>query len=155
MDIFKFIYSMIIGYSPMLIAKATVPYKNFSGLSCRQIGIVPPEWLFGIVWAILYFLIGASFFLYSIAEGDTKEKRAGFIFFGIQLALNAAFIPVYFLFHSLFGGFIICILITIFLIFTLIKFYKISKKAAYLLIPYFLWMIFATILSYKIYIANN
>lgn len=156
MEFFKFIFSMFVGYSPVLVSRAflmNIPARSYSEIILPN--YAPSGWVFGVVWAVLYFLMGVSFFLYSMAKGDVQEKRTGFIFFGIQLILNASFMPVYFGLRSFVGGFVICILIAIFLILNIIQFYKVSKLSAYLLIPYLLWDFFAIMLSYKVYILNT
>lgn len=146
---------MLIAYSPLFVSRIFLidtANKWFSREGMPD--FVPPDKVFSIAWISLYFLIGVSLFLFSTANGGIREKRAGFIFFGIQLLLNLSFIPIYFSFHSLLYNLIICSLLTIFLILNIIYFHRVSKIAAYFLIPYLLWMFFATILSYKIYILN-
>ena len=155
MEFFKLIFTMLIAYSPALVSRAfmmNTPDRWY--LEIVRPSFSPPGWVFGVVWGILYFMIGLSLFLFCIAQGDTLQKRPGFIFFGIQLLLNAAFMPVCFGMHSFLGGFIICVLLAIFLVLTIIQFYKISKIAAYLLIPYLMWGLFAIVLSYNVYILN-
>lgn len=155
MEFFKFIFSVIISYSPALVARAfllNVPDRWYQEIARPPVS--PPGWVFGVVWSVLYFLMGCSLFLFCIAEGDAEEKRLGFIFFGIQLLLNAAFMPVCFGHRWFLGGFIICVLLAIFVVLTMFAFYKVSKIAAFLLLPYLLWGLFAIFLSYQVYKLN-
>ncbi len=152
---FKLISSILIAYSPAFISGfwrmdtkgwyAKLVKPNFS----------PPSWVFGVVWSILYLLIGLSLYFFWKSDGDFIQKKAGFVFFGIQLLLNAAFTPVFFGMKSLLGGLIICILLSIFVFLTILEFYKFSFIAAVLLLPYLIWGLFAAFLNYKIFSANS
>lgn len=146
---------MIVAYSPVLVSRAllqNVPDKWY--LEIARPDFAPAGWVFAVVWSILYFLIGLSLFMYCIAPGDVSQKRTGFIFFGIQLILNASFMPICFGLRSFLGGLLVCIFLAVFLAVTIFYFYKVSKIAAYLLLPYFLWGLFAIVLSYNIYLLN-
>jgi len=150
----KFILSIIISYSPSF---ATIFWQMdtkgwYAELSRPKFS--PPSWVFGVVWPILYFLIGVSLYLFWNSDADFSHKRIGFILFGVQLFLNACFTPIFFAYKSLLGGFIISLLLSVFVFLTIIEFYKISPAAAYLLVPYLLWDFFAAFLSYKILVLN-
>ena len=117
----------------------------------------PPNWIFGPVWTILYLLMGIS--LYLVWNKSLKNKIKEFQGIAIrvfiyQLILNFLWSLVFFGLHNPFLA-----LITIFAlwlsIFTLIKYsYKVSKMSAYLLIPYIVWVSFASILNLFIVILN-
>lgn len=115
---------------------------------------MPPGWLFAPVWTILYFLIGISLFLFLKEDCSFSKKQWGLLFFTLQLLLNASYTPVAFAQQSLQGGFIICSLLLITILLTIIEFYKVSKKSAYFLIPYIIWVSFATVLSYNLWQIN-
>ncbi len=105
--------------------------------------LTPPEFLFGIVWGILYILLGASAFL------TFREKIHGhamMLFVG-QLALNACWTPVFFGAHSLFGGLLLIVAMLVELGFLFRAFWQINRTAAWLLVPYGLWLTFATYLT--------
>jgi benzodiazapine receptor len=112
----------------------------------------PPSWIFGPVWTVLYALMGISLYLIWM-KGYSKHKSAVLIFF-IQLALNFIWTPAFFGLHQLLLALIIIILLWIEIFITIRKFYRISKTAAYLLIPYLLWVSFATALNFAILILN-
>lgn len=114
----------------------------------------PPSWVFGPVWTILYTMMGISFFLIWIDKNEKKRKQTALIIFGIQLFLNAIWSPIFFGLRSPLLGLMVIILMWIFIILTIIKFFKISKTAAFLLIPYFFWVSFATILNFFIWQLN-
>ena len=115
--------------------------------------LAPPDWLFTPVWIVLYIMITASFFIF-ISGGMTKEKHVPLIFFLTQLALNFAWAPVFFGMKNITGAFIIIIFMYIFLILTIITFFKHSKTAPLLLIPYLLWISFAAYLNFGYLVLN-
>jgi benzodiazapine receptor len=108
----------------------------------------PPNWLFAPVWILLYFLMGISLFLVW-----SKGKRGLPIFF-IQLVVNAFWSIAFFGLKSPLFGLIVIIILWVLILLTIIKFFKISKLAAWLLIPYIAWVTFATILNFSIWILN-
>ena len=114
----------------------------------------PPSKIFPPVWTILYALIFVSLALFIFAKSD-NSKRKGYIFFTVQILLNLLWSPVFFLRHNIGLALFIVILLDIFVILTIRNFYKSSKLAAILLIPYLLWIIFATYLNFAYYLLNG
>lgn len=114
----------------------------------------PPNWVFGPVWTILYCLMGISVFL--IWRGGFKKKqiKRGLGYFFIQLFLNFLWSPLFFGLHSPLLGLFDIMALLFFLVLTIISFYRLSKAAAYLLIPYLLWVSFATLLNISIEVLN-
>lgn len=112
----------------------------------------PPGWLFPLMWAILYALMGISAFI--IYTSDEKEKRPALIIYGIQLFVNFMWSIVFFRFKmtGLSVGVIVILLGLI--IAMIIKFHRIRPSAAYLNIPYLLWVIFALYLNIGILSVN-
>lgn len=115
--------------------------------------ILPPEWLFAPVWIILYLMIFSSLWIAWRAKSHI-EKSIAMIFFTMQLFLNFMWSTIFFTMTDIQGALIIVIIMWLFVLLTIIEFYKISKPAAYLLIPYFLWISFALYLNFEIYILN-
>jgi benzodiazapine receptor len=115
----------------------------------------PPDWLFSPVWTALYILMGIAFAIiwrrYKILKG------AGFamIIFLVQLLFNVFWSIAFFGLHSPLLGLIDIIILLIFIIITVISFARVSYLGAFLLIPYLLWVSFATILNTAIYILNK
>lgn len=108
--------------------------------------IAPPNYVFPIVWNILFFLIALSLY-FSWIKGDKKQKNNIIIYYGVNFFLNILWSALFFgLKNPLIALFEIIALLGS--IFTMIQVsYKIDKKAAYLLIPYCLWVGFATMLN--------
>jgi tryptophan-rich sensory protein len=115
----------------------------------------PPNSVFGPVWLALYFLMGFSLFLvWQKGLGGNYEKRA-FTIFIIHLALNSFWSFAFFGCQSPIAGLIVIILLWLTILWLIISFYKISRAAAILLIPYILWVSFAAILNSAIYLLNR
>lgn len=114
----------------------------------------PPNNVFGPVWTILYVMMGISMFLIWKEGLKNKDVKNAFIFFIIQLILNSLWSVVFFGAHSVLGGLIIIVLLWLAVLYCIISFRKISRVASILLIPYLLWITFATLLNYYILILN-
>ena len=121
--------------------------------SLNKSPLTPPEAVFPIAWTILYVMIALSLFFY-VKDGLTKEKLTPLVVFTIQIILNLLWSPVFFESHNIKLAFIIIVLLIIFVLINIILFYKNSKIASYLLIPYFLWLIFAAYLNFEIVMLN-
>ena len=120
----------------------------------------PPNWLFGPVWTILYLLMGLAVYLIWI-KVDLKQfnwknwkKFIALFFFKIQLILNVLWSYLFFGLKNPFYGLIEIVLLWIFILATIISFYRENKTAAYLLIPYLIWVSFAAFLNYNIWLLN-
>lgn len=113
----------------------------------------PPAWIFGPVWTTLFLLMGFALYLVWKDEGE-KSKRVAYVAFGIQMVLNALWSIIFFGLHSPGGALVVIVFLWVAILATMIAFYKISKPAAWLLLPYILWVSFAAYLNYSIYVLN-
>ena len=113
----------------------------------------PPNWVFGPVWTSLYMLLGISFFLIW-KEKASKERDLATKVFSIQMLLNFAWSFLFFYFNLIGVALIEIILLLISIAAMIYLFYKIKPFAAYLNIPYLLWVSFATILNAGYYFLN-
>lgn len=114
----------------------------------------PPNWIFGPVWTALYLLMGISLFLvWKKYNGDSNIKIALTIFF-FQLVLNTLWSIMFFGLRNPMAGFIVIVVLWIAILLTIISFYKYSITASMLLIPYILWVSFATVLNYYLWKLN-
>ena len=109
--------------------------------------IIPPHWIFAPVWFLLYVFMFVSLAFYIIHDNVNKKK--GYIYFVLQFVLNLAWIPVFFTLKSISGGLIIMVLLDIFVFLTIKSFCNISKWACVFLIPYFIWILYATYLNFQ------
>jgi benzodiazapine receptor len=112
----------------------------------------PPAWLFGPVWGALYLLMGISLWL--VWQSGSKEKMRAFWLFGAQLVLNAVWSPLFFGAQSIGGALAVIILLWAAIVLTILLFRKISQAAAWLLVPYIVWVSFAIYLNVAIWALN-
>lgn len=114
----------------------------------------PPNWVFGPVWTVLYFLMGISAFLIWKKGLEKKKIKKALVYFLLQLFFNFLWTPLFFGLHSPLLGLLDIVVLLAFLLVTIVSFYKLSKPAAYLLVPYLAWVSFATILNLSIVMLN-
>jgi tryptophan-rich sensory protein len=113
----------------------------------------PPGWLFGPVWSVLYALMGVSAWLVWRARGFSGARSALLLFMA-QLGINALWTWLFFVWHQ--GGlaFAEILLLWVMIVATIMLFWRISKVAGVMLMPYLAWVTFATVLTYAIWQRN-
>jgi len=114
----------------------------------------PPNWIFGPVWIILYFLMGVSLYIVWKDELKSKTRNVFFVVFAIQLILNALWSLLFFGLRSPLLGLIDILILDVMLVVTIFYAKRVSKYAAMLLIPYMVWIIIASVLNYAILVLN-
>ena len=114
----------------------------------------PPNWLFAPVWSLLYLMMGFAWGHINASSSDDKRIKNANILFITQLILNALWSVFYFGLHNVSYALTDIILLWLAIIFTIHRFFKISKLAGYLLIPYLLWTSYAVILNASIWYLN-
>lgn len=127
--------------------------QDFEALN--QPSLSPPGWLFPIVWTILYILMGISAYMIKVADAPEEDIDDALTLYRYQLIVNFLW-PVFFFnfgWHLL--AFIWLILLWVLVVMMIKMFYKISKPAAYLNIPYLLWLTFAAYLNFGVWWLNR
>lgn len=114
--------------------------------------LAPPDWIFPPVWSILYFSMLVALLLYLFKPA--QNKKSGYIYFAVQLILNLLWAIVFFYLKNMFLALIVIILLDIFVILTIKSFYKVSKIPGLILIPYLIWILFATYLNIGYLVLN-
>lgn len=114
----------------------------------------PPNWVFGPVWTVLYLLMAVSLYLVWLRGIENREVRTGIAAFAVQLVLNVAWSGAFFGLRSPSVGLAVIIALWVAILWTIVEFYGISKKAAYLLLPYIAWVSFAVVLNFYIWGLN-
>ncbi len=114
----------------------------------------PPNWLFAPVWTVLYILMGVAAGLVWAKGFYHLWVKTALYHFGFQLLLNAAWSIVFFGFKQPFWGLVVIISLLCLIVLTMRWFRIVHKYASWLLIPYLLWVCFATVLNYKIWELN-
>ena len=113
----------------------------------------PPSEIFMPVWIFLYITIGLSL-IFFLKDGFNKSKIIPSIFFSTQMLLNFIWSPIFFGMQNIRLGMIIIAFMWLFILLTIVSFYKHNKISAFLLIPYFLWVSFACYLNFEFLILN-
>ncbi len=113
----------------------------------------PPSQIFAPVWGVMYTLIFISIIIILSTKTEVNKTKAVSAFL-VQLILNFSWSPIFFQLQNIELSFIIIILLLIAIITTITLFFRISKIAAILLVPYLLWTSFAAYLNYSIMVLN-
>ena len=144
----------IVGTELVGALSAILAGGNFSAYyqSLQQPPFAPPGWLFPVMWAILYALMGISAFL--IWESTSFRKKTALALYGAQLFANFLWSPVFFGLKSNLGATIVVIAMLLLVIAMIVSFFRIRRPAAYLNIPYLLWTMFATYLTIGVLVLN-
>ena len=113
----------------------------------------PPAWVFPPVWILLYITIFVSLLFFTLHR-TRLNKTKGYIYFIVQILLNILWPLAFFLLQNIGLAMCIVILMDIFVYMNIKEFYKVSKFAGLILIPYFVWILFATYLNISFFILN-
>ena len=116
----------------------------------------PPSILFPIVWTLLYILMGiSSAMIYQKQKSNPKAVNHALIIYALNLFLNFFWSIIFFNFEAYLFAFLLLLLLWLVIIIMIVKFYRIEPLAAYLQIPYLIWVTFAGYLNLAIYILNR
>ena len=124
-------------------------------LFLRKPPFMPSVPVMGLVWAILYLLMGISAYLiYKQHAGYRTIVNNAMYMFILQLIISLILWAAFFDLMSIAGGFAVTTVLWIALFFTIMEFYRIDSKAAWLLVPYILWVTFLTLAAYSLLTLN-
>lgn len=155
MKILKLLVSILLCEAAGIIGSVfTFPAIQGWYASINKPFFVPPNWVFAPAWTLLFLLMGIS--LYFSWEHGFKEKKAKIAgsLFAVQLILNIFWSVLFFGLQNPLAAFIEIIFLWLAILATILAFWKISKKAALLLLPYLAWVSFASLLNYFVWILN-
>lgn len=114
----------------------------------------PPSWVFGPVWTLIFSLMGIALYFVWISP-SSQIKNIALIFFGVQFLFNILWSYLFFGAHNPLFSFIEILFLLLSIIFTGIYFFRVNSFSGYLIIPYFLWVSFASILNYFLWRLNS
>ena len=114
---------------------------------------MPPGWMFGVVWPLLYLLMGIALAMI-LAEPESPRRRNALILFFVQLALNFAWSPIFFAAHDITLAKYVILVMAVIAAGAAGQFLRIRRAAGLLLIPYLAWLIFAATLNSAIETLN-
>ncbi|MDJ0625296.1 MAG: TspO/MBR family protein [Candidatus Caenarcaniphilales bacterium] len=115
--------------------------------------LTPPNWIFGPVWTILYALLGVSSWI--IFQSESSWKKRALTAFFINILINVIWSFLFFGLQSTLLGFIWIIVLELSIIWVLVEFWRVSKLASFLMLPYFLWVSFASFVAFNIWWLNK
>ncbi|MFC4296078.1 TspO/MBR family protein [Novosphingobium tardum] len=142
---------MLAGFLSGQVAGSTAQNPWFAGLV--KPSIYPPPAAFGIVWSILYLMMGVALTLVVTARG-ARGRGAAVAMFIVQLLLNLAWSPLFFAAHRITAALYLLVALDIAVLLTVVMFWRVRRNAALLLLPYFGWVLFATVLNWQFLVAN-
>ena len=114
----------------------------------------PPSWVFGPVWTLLFSLMGIALYLVWVAP-SSRIRTIGLVLFGVQFVFNVLWSYLFFGMNNPLASLVEIFVLLFFIVLTGIYFYMVNKFAGYLLIPYFLWVGFASFLNWSIWSLNR
>ncbi len=117
--------------------------------------LAPPNWVFGPVWTTLFVCMGVAAFLIWKKGTNKKEVRIALLAFAVQLALNVLWSVVFFGMQNLGAAFLEVVIFWLAILTTTALFWKLSRPAAYLMLPYLAWVSFASYLTYMLWQLNG
>lgn len=120
----------------------------------NQPPLSPPQWLFPVVWTILYLMMGGASYLVWTSAAPRKQVRGALTLYGLQLAVNFLWTLIFFGLGRLGPGLICLLALWVLIVLTMVRFMHISSAAGRLLIPYLLWVTFAGYLNFGVYMLN-
>ena len=173
---FKLIIAVVVSELAGIIGSIfTVPSISIWYATLIKPALNPPSWVFGPVWTILFLLMGISLYLvwqknFVPTKSETKikawnnlsqkfwtgnwQKANVILIFSIQLVLNVLWSLIFFGLHQPGVAFFELLMLWFAILYTIVNFYRVSKPAAYLLLPYILWVSFAGYLNLMIWMLN-
>lgn len=153
--ILKFVIAILIPQLAAVIGSVfTMPSIEGWYANLEKPQLAPPNWVFGPAWTALFLLMGIALFIVWQKGLNKKNVKAAFSIFIGQLALNVLWSIIFFGLHSPGFAFVEIVFLWFAILATIIAFAKVSKPAAWLLVPYILWVSFASYLNFMIWMLN-
>lgn len=152
----KLVISVVVAEGAGLIgAIFTTPAISSWYVFLHKPQLAPPNWVFAPVWTLLFLLMGTAAFLIWKKGLERRDVKIALGIFIGQLALNTLWSIIFFGLHNPGAALVEIILLWLAIVVAIIAFTKISKPAAWLLVPYILWVSFAAYLNYSIWLLNS
>ena len=137
---------VIIGSLMGIVSNSGFSNDWYSGL--EKPSFQPPAWMFGAVWTTLYTMMGIALATI-LNQPESDQRRRALTLFGIQLALNFAWSPIFFGLRMIDVALVVIVLMLVLALATARAFKNLRAVAGYLLVPYLLWLCLATALNYE------
>ncbi len=143
------IIALGIGGLSALLTKQSMP----TYLSINHPLLSPPPWVFPIVWTVLFVMMGIAAALVWCSNGNKFD--ISLYFYSLQLGVNFFWSIIFFNFQAYFAAFVWLLILLLLIIVTAVLFYKQTKPAGWLFLPYFAWVCFAGYLNFGVWILNS
>lgn len=137
------------GVSAALSAKGMASYGTMV-----KPPLSPPAWVFSVAWTILYLMMGFSSYMIVASDAEPRKKTMALIIYIVQLFMNFMWSIIFFNGRLYLAAFIWLIVMWLIVIFCAFRFYGINRGAAYLLVPYIMWLTFAAYLNLGAYVLD-
>ena len=142
---------LLLGFLSGTLAQSGPRNPWFAAL--EKPALYPPPATFGIVWTLLYILMGLALALVLSARG-ASGRRLAVVLFVAQFVVNLAWSPVFFGMHQMTIGLVVLAILDVLVLLTILRFWRVRSRAALLLLPYLAWIAFATYLNFAFLQAN-
>ncbi len=149
-DLLKF---LAVTFAVSLLAAYLIMDYTDRYLLLNRPPLAPPQWVFPVVWNILYFLMSVAATM-AYTSSQPGDKRNVLIFYGLQLAVNFTWPIFFFRIGNVMLALYALLALWVLVLINIILYARINKYASYLLIPYIAWVSFAAYLNYSIYLLN-
>lgn len=153
-NLFYFLLSLIITLGTGVLSYIFNKNSMMFYEQLNKPSFTPPNIIFFIVWTVLFILMGLALYRILKLKDEGKNIRKAVLLFSIQIGLNFLWPIIFFRKRLIFIAFLEVILMVIFIVLTIIEFFKKDKIASILLVPYVLWCIFAGVLNYFLWFLN-
>ena len=141
---------LAVGGLSALLAGGMGNYNDFI-----QPPLSPPGWVFPVVWTVLYLLMGYASYRVLVSCAPQEKIRRALLFYGIQLALNFLWSPIFFGLGWYLAAFFLLLALWVMIYLSMKLFAEIDELASDLLLPYLLWVTFAGYLNLGVYLLNR
>ncbi len=146
------VFSAIVAVVAILGSAVTLPKIPTWYAGLEKPAFNPPNWVFGPVWTLLYALMALAGWRVWLGPAPGRTKALQWFF--VQLALNAAWSPIFFGWQRPALALVIIVLLLLAIVFTIMRFWSLDRVAAWALTPYLGWVAFATLLNASIVVLN-
>ena len=116
--------------------------------------LTPQGWLFPVVWTILFLMMGLASYLVWRSNSPRHAVRGALALYGVQLGFNFLWTVLFFHMDRYLFVFFWLVILWVLIAATALRFYRLSKTAGYLMVPYLLWVAFAGYLNFGVYLMN-
>lgn len=156
---FKDVTKLVISIAIPQLAGLIGSWFTFSSIPTWYASLIrpelaPPNWVFGPVWTTLFLLMGVAVFLVWRQGFEKMNIKVALIIFAVQLVLNVFWSVLFFGLQNPGASLVEIFFLWLAILVNLVVFYKISRTAAWLLVPYLLWVSFAAFLNYSFWVLN-